>query len=88
MMSTPYGKRGFFWEEWAHCGEEWLRVSVPATKCPRIPKEFLEEEKKTLGERYHRQEYLCEFVETESAVFDMELVRQAITSDVKPLVFK
>ena len=22
-MSTPYGKRGFFWEEWEHGGDEW-----------------------------------------------------------------
>jgi hypothetical protein len=35
LMSTPNGKRGFFWDEWDHGGEEWERISVPATECPR-----------------------------------------------------
>jgi hypothetical protein len=43
MMSTPDGKRGFFYETWAKGGTEWHRVSVPATECARIPKAFLEE---------------------------------------------
>jgi hypothetical protein len=45
MMSTPNGQRGFFYEEWAHGGEEWERISVPATECSRIKREFLEEER-------------------------------------------
>src|SRR3982074_3517109 len=32
LMSTPHGRRGFFWEEWAHGGEDWERISVPATE--------------------------------------------------------
>jgi hypothetical protein len=72
MMSTPHGKRGFFWEEWAHGGKDWLQVSVPASECPRIPAESLAEEKRTLGDRVFRQEYMCEFGETTSAVFDMD----------------
>ncbi len=31
LMSTPFGKRGFFWEAWERGGAEWLRVRVPAT---------------------------------------------------------
>ena len=26
LMSTPFGKRGFFYETWAHGGPEWERV--------------------------------------------------------------
>ena len=63
LMSTPFGKRGFFYEAWAHGGAEWERVRVPADECPRIPARFLEEEKATMGERWFRQEYLCEFVD-------------------------
>ena len=36
LLSTPNGKRGFFWEEWAQGGEEWTRVMAPADECPRI----------------------------------------------------
>ena len=39
---------------------------MPATECPRIPKEFLEEERGQLGGLWFRQEYLCEFVDNGS----------------------
>jgi phage terminase large subunit-like protein len=41
MLSTPYGKRGVFYEEWTS-GRGWERYEVPASQCPRIPEEFLE----------------------------------------------
>ena len=31
LLSTPGGKRGFFWEEWMR-GDDWLRVKAPATE--------------------------------------------------------
>ena len=83
LMSTPYGKRGFFWEAWANGGPEWERVRVPATECPRIEREFLEEERRTMGDRYFRQEYLCEFAEAEGAVFDREMIERAFRIDVR-----
>jgi len=85
LMSTPCGKRGFFWEEWANGGPVWKRVSVPATECPRIPPSFLEEERASMSERCFRQEYLCEFEEAEDALFSRELIERAITDEVKPL---
>ena len=85
LMSTPYGKRGFFWEAWARGGPDWLRVRVPATECARIPREFLEEERATMGERWFRQEYLCEFEEAVSGVFNRDLVERAVTDEVAPL---
>jgi len=88
LMSTPFGQRGFFYEAWAHGGAEWERVRVPADECPRIPRDFLEEERRIMGERWFRQEYLCEFVDSVSGIFDRELVEGAITSEVEPLVFR
>jgi hypothetical protein len=85
LMSTPFGKRGFFYETWVKGGGEWERVRVPADACARIPREFLEEERRTMGERWFRQEYGCEFVDSVSGVFDRELVERAITRDVRPL---
>jgi hypothetical protein len=86
LMSTPFGKRGFFHETWAHGGAEWERFRAPATECARIPQAFLEEERATMGERWFRQEYLCEFEDTVSGIFARELVESAITDEVKPLV--
>jgi Terminase large subunit, T4likevirus-type, N-terminal len=47
MLSTPHGKRGVFFEEWTG-GEGWERYEVPASEVPRIPPEFLEEERRAL----------------------------------------
>src|SRR5215217_6948653 len=44
MLSTPAGKRGAFYEEWAF-GEGWERYEVKATEVPRISAEFLEAER-------------------------------------------
>ena len=85
MMSTPWGKRGFFYDTWAEGGAEWERVRVPADECPRIGSVFLEEERRTMGERWYKQEYQCEFVDSVSGVFERNLVEEAITGDFEPL---
>ncbi|HTS66003.1 MAG TPA: terminase family protein [Candidatus Acidoferrales bacterium] len=89
LMSTPHGKSGFFWETWQNAGRGdgggWERVRVPAAECPRIPKEFLEEERKTMGDLWFRQEYGCEFVDAVSGVFDRDTVERAVRRDVEPL---
>jgi hypothetical protein len=87
LMSTPRGKRGFFWEEWSKGGPEWKRVSVPATECPRISKEFLERERRRVWrEESFRQEYMCEFLDSEDCVFARELVEGAFSDEVRELV--
>jgi hypothetical protein len=76
-LSTPNGKRGFFWDAWSKGGEAWTRVSAPATECARISKEFLEEERQTHPDNFFRQEYMCEFVQDSEGLFDMDLVDAA-----------
>jgi hypothetical protein len=84
MLSTPYGRRGIFFEEWTD-GQGWERYEVPASQCPRISEEFLEEERRALPRRVFRQEYECSFEETEDQVFSHEDVQAAISEDVTPL---
>ena len=83
-MSTPNGKEGFFYREWTGTAP-WTRIEVPAAACPRIPQEFLEEERRTLGDEVFRQEYCCEFMSGEGALFDEALVRSKINRSVAPL---
>jgi hypothetical protein len=85
LMSTPCGKRGFFYEVWTDGGPGWERVRAPATECPRIRASFLEEERRALGERWFRQEYLCEFEDSVSGVFDRELLERAVREGLRPL---
>ena len=83
-LSTPYGKRGVFHAEWTG-GRGWDHYEVPAAECPRISEEFLEEERETLPPWVFRQEYECSFEETEDAVFTLDMIERAVTSEVKPL---
>ncbi|MFO7272856.1 MAG: terminase family protein [Sphaerobacter thermophilus] len=83
-LSTPWGKRGWWYEAWAG-GGDWERIMASANICPRISPEFLAEERATLGEWLFRQEYLCEFVDNELQVFPSDLVQAALSDDVPPL---
>jgi hypothetical protein len=85
LMSTPYGKRGFFYESWEHGGDLWQRVSVEAASCPRMDPEFLEEERAQLGALWFRQEYCCEFVDNGASVFGRDLVEGAMDDDLEQL---
>ena len=86
LMSTPHGQMGFFHETWMHGGAEWERVRVTAHECPRIGAEFLREERLAMGDRWFRQEYLCEFVDLVGGVFDSGLVAGCFCDDVAELV--
>jgi hypothetical protein len=83
-LSTPFGKRGFFHQEWTE-GEGWHKVKVTAEQCPRISPEFLAEERKALGPWWYRQEYECEFVDVVDQIFSYETVMGALSHDVRPL---
>jgi hypothetical protein len=85
LMSTPNGKRGFFYETWAGQIGSWLKIKATAAECRRIPEAFLEEERRELGDRMFRQEYMCEFLAAEDALFDIDLVMSRITDACEPL---
>ncbi|MGA2115767.1 MAG: terminase family protein [Bryobacteraceae bacterium] len=85
LMSTPCGKRGFFWEAWEHGGTEWERVKATAAECPRISEGFLREERRAMGDRWFRQEYCCEFSDAVGGVFDGDLVERAMSDEFEEL---
>jgi hypothetical protein len=76
-LSTPWGKRGWFYEEWIS-GRPWQRVRVTADQCPRITPEFLAEEEAALGEHFYRQEYHCEFRDCVEGLFRQEDIDAAL----------
>ena len=84
-LSTPFGKRGWFHDEW-HGAGDWQRVKITAEQCPRISPQFLAEERRALGERWYRQEYLCGFEDTVDAVFAWADIQAALSDEVRPLL--
>jgi hypothetical protein len=83
-LSTPFGKRGWFFEEWEGKGD-WARVRVTAEECPRISPAFLAEEQRALGPRWFRQEYGCSFEEASDAVFSYDDVMACNDDSIPPL---
>jgi hypothetical protein len=85
LMSTPFGRRGHFFDIWQSGGDAWQRISVPATDCPRISAAFLKQERESMSEWRFRQEYMLEFVETSDQIFSYDVIRAAFDPSVKPL---
>jgi hypothetical protein len=83
VLSTPFGRRGFFYGSWVS-DETWLRVEVPASRCPRISADFLAEERRALGEWWFRQEYLCAFELGEGSIFHLDDVEAMYREAYEP----
>jgi hypothetical protein len=83
-LSTPFGKRGWFYEAWEK-GEGFERFKITARECPRISREFLEEEQRSMPDLIFRSEYLCEFTEPVDSVFRYDDIESAFDPAVKPL---
>lgn len=84
-MTTPYGKRGHFFEEWVNGGDEWRRIQITAHDCPRMTEDQLDQQRRSMGDMFFRQEFLCEFVDTAEQTFGYDLIQRAFDDEVKPL---
>jgi len=84
-MSTPWGQRGWFHQEWTQGGDPWKRIKVTASECPRISPEFLAQEQASLGDWWFRQEYGCDFVDNASQFFTTDEVEAALSAEIEPL---
>ena len=96
-LSTPFGKDGWFADSWIGADLEpdepdeeggeggWLRMKATAESCLRITPQFLKQERKTMGEWWYEQEYLCKFKDNVDTVFDSEAIDAAFSASVAPL---
>jgi hypothetical protein len=102
LLSTPRGKRGFFWEIWHGGGvtvtppekdarpdgprngygdrDDWLRVMVRSDEVGRIREEDLEVFRHTMPEQFFRQEFYCEWLETEGSLFSYDDIEAALAA--------
>ena len=80
LMSTPFGKQNHFFKIWDQERDIWQWFEIPAEMCPRITKEFLDEEKRT--NPWFEQEYHCKFMDTEGSIFSSDLFRSLANPSV------
>ena len=85
LLSTPFGKRGFFYDLWTKGGDTWKRFEVPASLCTHIPQEFLDEERAALGPVWYSQEYEGVFLDSVASFFDMDSVRAGLQVGIEPI---
>lgn len=86
-LSTPFGKRGWFFETWSDPDrlDKFRHWKVTARECPRITPGFLEEERLELGDRWFNQEWMCSFEDSVDAVFSLDVIHGARAPGIAPL---
>jgi len=85
LASTPWGRRGFFFELWER-GLGWLKIKVVAADNPRISPAVLEEARVgPNGPLWFAQEYCGEFVTDEFSLFDDARINKALSDDFEEI---
>jgi Terminase large subunit, T4likevirus-type, N-terminal len=87
LLSTPRGRRGFFHEIW-HATirngygdrDDWQRVMVRSDEVGRICEEDLEVFRHTMPEQFFRQEFYCEWLDTEGSLFSYDDIEVALAA--------
>src|SRR5215208_7553437 len=79
LLSTPRGKRGFFHEMW-HGAEDWQRMLIRSNEVSRIREEDLEIFRSAMPDEYFRQEFYCEWLDTEGSLFTYDDIEAALAA--------
>jgi hypothetical protein len=79
LLSTPRGKRGFFWELW-HSDDDWMRMIIRSDEVNRIREGDLEVFRRTMPEQFFRQEFFCEWLDTEGSLFSYDDIEAALAA--------
>ena len=77
MLSTPFGKGGFYYHSFTD--DDFLRIHVSSEDCKRIPKDFLRKERLRMTKAQYRQEYQGEFTDEWNQFFSTELIKRCMT---------
>jgi Terminase large subunit, T4likevirus-type, N-terminal len=86
MLSTAWSRTDPFWMAWASDDPSWIRLKATAdTDTVHYPPEFLEQERRSLGEDAFKREYLGIPLGGQASPFSWELYERATLAHV-PLV--
>lgn len=76
LLSTPYGKGGFFYD--SHHSNDYKAFHVSAEKCNRYDPIRLKKEKDRLNSVEYAQEYLAEFIDSLNQFFPTKLIKKCM----------
>jgi len=77
MLSTPFGRGGFYYDSFTD--KDFTSFHVSSEDCKRIPKDFLKKEKQRMSKQEYAQEYLGEFTEAYNQFFPTQLIKDCMT---------
>jgi hypothetical protein len=77
LLSTPFGKGGYFYNSFTD--KDFKSFHVSSEDCPRIPKDFLHKEKQRMTKAEYRQEYMGEFTDEWNQFFTTDLIKKSMT---------
>ena len=84
LLSTPWDQDHIFWK--AYQSDSWSKHHWSTDMNPLVTKEFLEEQKKLIGEERFMIEYMAIPVEEKSSYFPMKLLRSCCEDyEIKPM---
>jgi hypothetical protein len=75
LLSTPADPSGFFYQIATANDTDWVRWHIATSQCPRVPDEFLESERRLLGEHIYKREYGAEFVAMDGGLLTWDEAR-------------
>jgi hypothetical protein len=77
LLSTPFGKGGYFYNSFTD--KDFKQFHISSEDCIRIPEDFLKKEKQRMSKAEYLQEYKGEFTEEWSQLFPTDLIRKCMT---------
>jgi hypothetical protein len=87
VLSTPWGRRGWFYEAWSEHRDEWHTEKITCYDCPHLTPAKLEAERRRTSRIWFASEYECEFGDTVESLFsDADI--EAAESDEVSLLFE
>ena len=84
LLSTPQGKKGFFYK--AFQNKEYTHFHITARECPRHSKKFLDQKESELSDVAFATEYLGEFIDDYNRKFTDEWIKKVCVIEKKEVV--
>jgi len=77
LLSTPFGKGGYFFDSFLD--KDFRSWHISSEDCKRIPKAFLLKERKRMTKQQYAQEYKGEFVDEYQQFFPSDLLKRQMS---------
>lgn len=77
LLSTPFGKGGYFFDTFSD--NDFRQFHVSSEDCRRIPSDFLRKERERMSKVEYAQEYLGEFIDDYAQFFPTKLIKESMT---------